>query len=293
MNTSDSKPRFTDVIVQLINLDRRSDRIQYIDEVIPFAYDRFSAVDGNNLTQYYYESPACSELLEVARGQSVILGEIGCKLSHYLVWRQHYAYLQTCAPHADNKYLLVLEDDVRFTPDSLAKWNTVLCELRDCDTYNAAKWDVVYVGGQWTPNYGFDSPAHFDYQRLYVGQPTPYFEGVPGSGGLYARINTKHQAADISRPDNVWMTPLCRTAGAYVVSKRGVANLLSAVETDPATFMKTPLDMWIMEAEFRRQIACLDAFPHPFYQGGFNLMSDPRLIANDIHRGNYQTLTLC
>jgi hypothetical protein len=91
---------------------------------------------------------------------------------------------------------------------------------------------------------------------------------------------------------NVWFTPLFRTAGAYVISQRGAKRLLEAVETDTALFMKTPLDMWLLEMDFRGYIDAFDRFPHPFYQAGFEMVREPSHAANDIHRGHFEMIDL-
>jgi hypothetical protein len=91
---------------------------------------------------------------------------------------------------------------------------------------------------------------------------------------------------------NVWFTPLFRTAGAYLVSQRGAKRLLEAVETDTALFMKTPLDMWLLEMDFRGYINASDSFPHPFYQAGFEMVREPSHAQNDIHRCDFQIVKL-
>jgi hypothetical protein len=44
--------------------------------------------------------------------------------------------------------------------------------------------------------------------------------------------------------------------------------------------------------DFRGYINVFDSITHPFYQGGFELVTDHRLVANDIHRGNYRKIEL-
>jgi hypothetical protein len=77
-----------------------------------------------------------------------------------------------------------------------------------------------------------------------------------------------------------------------VISQRGAKRLLEAVETDTALFMKTPLDMWLLEMDFRGYIDAFDYFPHPFYQAGFEMVREPSHAANDIHRGQFETIDL-
>lgn len=122
--------------IAVINLDRRPDRMAYIYKNIPFLfrpftpkipgvriqyagtgdadrgyYRRFPAIDGNNLSHYYSEF---SELLETIRNKPRVLGEVGCSLSHYSLWKSH-------AEDPIAEYLLVFEDDVMFTEQSLEK----------------------------------------------------------------------------------------------------------------------------------------------------------------------------
>jgi hypothetical protein len=64
------------------------------------------------------------------------------------------------------------------------------------------------------------------------------------------------------------------------------------VETDTALFMKTPLDMWLLEMDFRGYIIASDRFPHPFYQAGFEMVREPSHAQNDIHRCDFNTVKL-
>lgn len=311
--------------IAVINLDRRSDRMAYIYKNIPFLfrpftpkipgvriqyatgnatatatgngadadrgyYRRFPAIDGMNLSNYYSEF---SELLETIRDKPRVLGEVGCSLSHYSLWKSHAE-----EPNAD--YLLVFEDDVMFTEESLTRLKATMAELNVRET-DGARADVVYVGGQWTPNYDFDSASdganapYFPYQRVsreslgtyyHCHHPSPQ-ETVPH---ILRRRNLT--PAVIQGARNVWFTPLFRTAGAYLVSQRGAKRLLEAVQTDTALFMKTPLDMWLLEMDFRGYIQTADRFPHPFYQAGFEMVREPSHAKNDIHRTDFKRVVL-
>ena len=156
--------------------------------------------------------------------------------------------------------------------------------------------DVVYVGGQWTPDYDIDcsaSPPYFPFQKTTTESLGKYYRagsGAESGSGLYPRRNLSPAVIQGNR--NVWFTPLFRTAGAYLVSQRGAKRLLEAVETDTALFMKTPLDMWLLEMDFRGYINASDRFPHPFYQAGFEMVREPSHAQNDIHRCDFQIVKL-
>ena len=269
------------VDIAVINLDRRPDRIAFLYKHIPFAFRRFAAIDGQNLSKHYFEFP---DLLDTIRGQQRILGEVGCSLSHYSLWKAH-------ADTPVNDFLLVFEDDVMFTEQSIERLLDTICDIQQRTAGSDAGFDVMYVGGQWTPDYDIDgiTPPYFPYQKTQSESLSEYYRESLGSG-IYRRRN--RAPAVIQGNRNVWFTPLFRTAGAYLVSQRGAKRLLEAVETDTALFMKTPLDMWLLEMDFRGYIDVHDRFPHPFYQAGFEMVREPSHALNDIHRTNFQNVIL-
>ena len=177
-----------------------------------------------------------------------------------------------------------LEHSIPTTPTPMQTGDNGLC------------WDVIYVGGQWTPDYDIDSNnSYFKYQSTTSESLSKYYSLSnkylnPQSTTLYRRKN--RSSAVIHNDRNIWYSPLFRTAGAYLVSHQGARKLLAAVETDTALFMKTPLDMWILEMDFRGYIDVFDGLPHPFYQAGFDLVKEPAHIENDIHRTKYDIVRL-
>jgi GR25 family glycosyltransferase involved in LPS biosynthesis len=242
-------------------------------------------VDGQNLSNYYFEF---SELLDTIRGQQRVLGEVGCSLSHYSLWKSHAEN-----PNIDD-FLLVFEDDVMPTEQSLERITSTIDDIRKGghdDGDGGVEFDVMYVGGQWTPHYDIDGEncPYFSFQKTTRESLNQYYRESLG-GGIYKRRNLS--SAVIQGNRNVWFSPLFRTAGAYLVSQRGAKRLLDAVQTDTALFMKTPLDMWLLEMDFRGYIHTYDRLPHPFYQAGFEMVREPSHALNDIHRTNFQTVIL-
>lgn len=300
--------------IAVINLDRRQDRMEHIHKHAPFCYNpqlllstkndhsandtcgsyrRFSAIDGNNLSTYYKSNPEFRDLLDTVRNQPRVLGEVGCSLSHFSLWNSH-------ATNPNSDYLLVFEDDVVFSHNSHERLcatmrDIISIEQNPIDCINGENaWDCIYIGGQWTPDYAIDSNnSYFKYQATTFKSIDTYYNKVYSTSDcatktLYRRKN--RNTAAIHGDNNIWYTPLFRTAGAYLVSKRGAKQLLEAIETDTALFMKTPLDMWILEMDFRGYINVFDSFPHPFYQAGFEMVKEQCHIANDIHRTKYDNV---
>ena len=273
--------------IAVINLDRRPDRMAYLYNHIPIPFRRVSAVDGQNLSEHYFEF---SELLDTIRGQQRVLGEVGCSLSHYSLWKAHAEN-----PNIDD-FLLVFEDDVMPTEQSLERITATIRDVRngsraDDGDGDGLEFDVMYVGGQWTPHYDIDGEIcpYFPFQKTTREYLNQYYRDSL-EGGIYKRRNLS--SAVIQGNINVWFSPLFRTAGAYLVSQRGAKRLLDAVQTDTALFMKTPLDMWLLEMDFRGYIHTYDRLPHPFYQAGFEMVREPSHALNDIHRTNFQTVIL-
>lgn len=273
--------RVHDFDIAVINLDRRPDRIAHLYKNAPVMFRRSPAIDGQNLSKHYFQF---ADLLDTIRSQQRVLGEVGCSLSHYSLWKEHI-------DKQKHEHLLIFEDDVMFSDISRQQYKLMTDEVSQAVLEKDFRFDLIYVGGQWTPNYDIDgaTPPYFAFQKTTSESLlTHYRESlVPG---IYKRRNLS--PAVIQGQRNVWYSPLFRTAGAYVISQRGAKRLLEAVETDTALFMKTPLDMWLLEMDFRGYIDAYDRFPHPFYQAGFEMVREPSHAANDIHRGVYSNIEL-
>ncbi len=284
--------RIDDFDIAVINLDRRTDRMSHLYNTSPFMFRRFPAIDGQDLSKHYFQF---ADLLDTVRNHPRVLGEVGCSLSHYSLWRSHVTQNK-------HEHLLIFEDDVMFSESSKTQYQMMTREIKEAVTIsseasdetgaNRFEFDLMYVGGQWTPNYDIDGttpPPYFSFQKTTRESLETHYRKslIPN---IYKRRNLSPAVIQGNR--NVWYSPLFRTAGAYVISRRGAKRLLEAVETDTALFMKTPLDMWLLEMDFRGYIDAYDRFPHPFYQAGFEMVREPSHAANDIHRGVYSNIQL-
>lgn len=275
-----SKDTVEHLDIAVINLDRRPDRIEYLYKQSPLIFRKFAAIDGENLSNHYFEFP---ELLDTIRNQTRVFGEVGCSLSHYSLWKQHLGRW------TENEYILIFEDDAIFTENSVERLKETIQDILNIE------FDVMYLGGQWTPDYDIDgqTPPYFTFQKTTSESLETHYRPTAGSKaerGIYKRRNLSPAVIQGNR--NVWFSPLFRTAGAYLVSRRGAKRLIEAVETDTALFMKTPLDMWLLEMDFRGYIETFDRFPHPFYQAGFEMVKEPSHAVNDIHRTEHKTVRL-
>ena len=278
--------RIDDFDIVVINLDRRPDRMSHLYNHAPIMFRRFPAIDGNNLSKHYFQF---SDLLDTIRNKHRVLGEVGCSLSHYSLWKEHVE--RRGVDGHTHEHLLIFEDDVMFTDKSREQYKKMTREIYQGVVDKGFQFDLIYVGGQWTSDYDIDgsNAPYFKFQKTTRESLETYYRQslVPN---IYKRRNLS--PAVIQGERNVWFTPLFRTAGAYVISQRGAKRLLEAVETDTALFMKTPLDMWLLEMDFRGYIDAFDRFPHPFYQAGFEMVREPSHAANDIHRGHFETIDL-
>jgi len=246
----------------LINLDRREDRLNYCREKLKFKFNRYSAVDGNNLPFYNQ----FLSLLKLIDNQPVVFGEIGVKLSHYDLWKNI------------QKTTMILEDDIMVHDETFNQLKLVFENLKNIQE----NWDILYIAGQWTPNYDFNSNCYMKSHKLEDSQKGSVFIDIGHS--FYERNNLFQH--------DVFNTPLFRTCAGYIISPNGAKKLCSIIEKSPEYFMQEPLDMWLLNLEKNKQIKMLDSFPHPIYQGGFDLMKEECLLKTDIDRSKKITFHL-
>lgn len=125
--------------IYMINLKRRTERRLKMEETmkelgLDFTY--FEAVDGKTLTDEILLEKGITLLPEYAdpyHKRPMTMGEIGCFLSHYTIWRQMVELNQ--------QEVLVLEDDIRFEPYFKDRAEQLLQEAR-----NIGGWDLIYFG---------------------------------------------------------------------------------------------------------------------------------------------------
>jgi GR25 family glycosyltransferase involved in LPS biosynthesis len=122
------KPTFKTFV---INLDRRPDRYEKFKnqiEIKDLKYERFSAVDGENL------KPNC-QLQHIFENNDYNMrkGMVGCAMSHLKLC------IQLLKDDTSDTYC-ILEDDLDFVPDFMEKVDLCLKQLKNKD------WDMLYLG---------------------------------------------------------------------------------------------------------------------------------------------------
>jgi GR25 family glycosyltransferase involved in LPS biosynthesis len=109
-----------------VNLDRRTDRWSMClpeFEKACLTVERFSAVDGSRLP--------------IVANQKINRAEVGCSLSHAAILKKMVA--------ADWEKILILEDDVEFSPNAASHFSQWISQVpRD--------WDMLYLGGNHISN---------------------------------------------------------------------------------------------------------------------------------------------
>ena len=150
----------------VINLDRRGDRMEKLYANMPTLagrVQRTSAVEGKTLQM----SPAIARLFRPHdfKWKKPVLG---CALSHLRLW------WQLAQERDDINNYLILEDDVKMSPDWEARWTAAVPHLPE-------NFDIVYLGGILPPNReGFESAKekvndHFSKikENTFFGQTKP------------------------------------------------------------------------------------------------------------------------
>ncbi|XP_076046974.1 glycosyltransferase 25 family member [Oratosquilla oratoria] len=149
--------------IYLINLLRRPDRRQkMIDsfDLLGIEVEVLNAVDGKLLNSSHLKDLGVQQLpgyKDPWSKRDMTFGEIGCFLSHYLIWRDV----------VDNGYdeVLVFEDDIRFEPYFRDKIQYMRNQIDELDL----DWDLIYIGRKklqssdepWVE--GSDILVHVDY----------------------------------------------------------------------------------------------------------------------------------
>lgn len=132
-----SKLTFTEIY--MINLRRRDERrlkmeASFRELGIDSTY--FEAVDGKLLTDDILIKKGIKLLPQYAdpyHKRQMTMGEVGCFLSHYLIWEKMVAEKQ--------QEVLVFEDDIRFEPYFKEKIVSLMEEAR-----KIGGWDLIYIG---------------------------------------------------------------------------------------------------------------------------------------------------
>ncbi|OQV23556.1 Glycosyltransferase 25 family member [Hypsibius exemplaris] len=126
--------------IYLINLDRRPERRVRLEKsfsVLGLEVERIQAVDGRNLDLDFLKGMGVKMLdgySDPYRHRPMTMGEYGCFLSHYAIWRDV----------VDKGYekVLIFEDDIRFEHFFRQRMATI---WRDIARLNL-DWDLIYLG---------------------------------------------------------------------------------------------------------------------------------------------------
>ncbi|KAJ2954043.1 hypothetical protein O0L34_g2256 [Tuta absoluta] len=123
--------------IYMINLKRRDERRVYMQKCfkeIGLSVKHFEAVDGMTLSlrELPYNVKLMPGYEDPFHKRPMKLGEIGCFLSHYLIWEE--------IVKKNYKTVMILEDDVYFRPYFRHNLQRLLDEVTGKD------WDLLYIG---------------------------------------------------------------------------------------------------------------------------------------------------
>ena len=135
----------------VINLKRRPDRFKLFKENYPLdisKINKFEAIDGKLLTSI------------PKNFKSLNVGEIGCFLSHKLLWEK-------TLKQKDSDYCIIFEDDAKFTDNFQESLNDIINTNID--------FNILFIGGRFTTNYKMincikvtDKIVKYDYNKKWV-----------------------------------------------------------------------------------------------------------------------------
>ncbi len=129
----------------IINLARRGDKKKHMENEIyrlqnsgiNLNHEFFDAIDGNNtavLSSYDFSIPNWTD---PNSGKAMTAGEVGCALSHYLVWKK-IVQLVDEQKLSRNCRVLILEDDIILPDDFMDKLKLYTSETE-------SEYDMLYI----------------------------------------------------------------------------------------------------------------------------------------------------
>ncbi|KAK3088467.1 hypothetical protein FSP39_019538 [Pinctada imbricata] len=126
--------------IYMINLKRRPERrirmIKSLQE-LGLTSKIIDAIDGKELNTTYLKKLGVEMLPGYADpyvGRKLTMGEIGCFLSHYFIWKDIL--------EKGYKKVIVFEDDVRFEPYFRTRTKNVMKEVEE----RVPDWELLYLG---------------------------------------------------------------------------------------------------------------------------------------------------
>ncbi|XP_067940750.1 glycosyltransferase 25 family member-like isoform X2 [Watersipora subatra] len=126
--------------VYMINLERRPDRRTMMELALAelgIEYKYFPAVDGRQLNSSYLDELGVKQLdgyLDPYHKRPMKMGEIGCFLSHYFIWKE--------MEEKGYERILIFEDDVRFRINFIRFFYEMMAEADS----HIGGWDLLYIG---------------------------------------------------------------------------------------------------------------------------------------------------
>ncbi len=240
-------PHSINVDIRVINLERREDRKQHVNNILEIPKLFFTAVDGKHLDNYRTKTELNWFFKDIDEKNKSSNSEIGCKLSHYLV------YNEIIKNRCKNDYHLILEDD--FIVDKNYKY--LLTKLHSEIQNLSIDWDIIYLGGRWSPRFDIDSFCKVLKLQLPIGDKQNYYLNVGNQ--LYLR-NFK-----LGFPTNY----LFRTTHAILISKKGMIKLEKLIRENDF-FKSLPYDLFLLKMQEIGNLISLDFFPHIFYSPSDN-----------------------
>jgi len=249
------------IYVRYINLDRRTDRnedvLKKLTSILGFEESnikRFSAIDGNNLIQdLVIKNYIQDKLIEIIKEKknNVKAPELACLLSHYFLLKEIVE--DKTIPY--DSIIFLFEDDFFINTQYLMsiKILDIVEEIKNADFNKESKWDMIYMGGRFKPN--------------FIPKNKTFFNHI--FNNLYKRIAGQGMDWD-------------RTTHNYLVKKSNIQNILKCYleyfedKKNPAFQVDTFYNSQTKNLEM------YDYFPHIFYSP-WNYLTDiqySKLIIN-------------
>ena len=162
----------------VVNLDRRSDRLEEFNKIVPIDYDKFSAIDGKEL-----EPTVQLQQIFEHNDYNMRVGLVGCALSHIKL------LIELVKSDKYDKFI-IMEDDITFVPNFNDKLTHVMNNSKKIE------WDIIYLGHSLREEFKTDDC--FDKEKLPVLEKWNTNLSLRKSmGGFFGYIINKQGASKI------------------------------------------------------------------------------------------------
>jgi len=225
-----------DIPIILINSFHNTDQLSLIQKYCPKDFSLSYSID----TRFLHSLTNNELKLLHALPNNTFYSFIGHTLSHYRIWNNI------------SQPTLIIEDNISFSPNFKVILNNITLP-NQCD--------ILFIGGQSTPNFFIDSHAPWSSQKLTRDNFYTFYQDTDTTHIFKRKIITE----DNLLSSHTWLTPISRHTSSYIITPKGVQKLLKIIYHNQKDFISSPLNSSICSMGRNGLLDIYELFPHITY----------------------------